>query len=348
MTQKTTGFPMTVLQGLGGVSLLVVLLLSSGALAGTHAAPNGILLRIHTPDELATYIHNEPGVSLLRHPALGEVELLTGPEDPRLPRRDVDAFVPLDPAVVRNAVVQLHSLQVDLEVDVFLLPAPPAETLGSFARRGAIVLSPGFGAADPRIVSELVIHELGHVLTWAYFDHRPDAWTRYNALRGLDPQLNGPTAPHAERAREILAEDIRFLFGGELANWHGSIENAAIGTPDRVEGLTAFFTSILSGSPGAAAPTACSAWPNPCNPLTTISMAIPPELAGSAALPTLRVLDLRGRVVRTVLDGAVRNGEAVAQWDGRRDDGGEAASGRYLYVMTWNDRVGRGTVTLVR
>lgn len=348
MDQRSLQFP-RMTRHTATAAALLSLLLSTGAVAAvTSVAPSGITVRVHTPADLTPYLHAGEDGLVLRHPAVGEVELLTGPEDPRLPRRDVDVFIPLDATVVVEAVAGLHTLAVALELDVFLLPSPPVETLGSFARRGVILLSPAFGAADERTVAELTIHELGHVLTWAYFDHRPDLWDRYLDIRGLDRELNGPTAPHAQRAREILAEDIRFLFGGAMANWHGSIENGALATPDRVEGLAEFLSGVLDGAPASAPAAVCSAWPNPCNPQTTVAMAIPLDLAGADGVPTLRVMDLRGRLVRTVRDGVVRNGEAVAQWDGRDDAGSNASSGRYLYEMEWHGLVGRGAVTLVR
>jgi hypothetical protein len=93
---------------------------------------------------------------------------------------------------------------------------------------------------------------LGHVLTWACFDRRPEQWRRYLELRGLAGGDHGPDAPHAQRAREILAEDIRYLFGGELATASGAIENPSLVTPDQVDGLQAFLSEALGG--GVVAP----------------------------------------------------------------------------------------------
>jgi flagellar hook assembly protein FlgD len=42
------------------------------------------------------------------------------------------------------------------------------------------------------------------------------------------------------------------------------------------------------------------------------------------------VLDARGRVVRTLVDGPLAAGAAVYAWDGRRNDGTRTAAGLYF------------------
>ncbi|MBN2170674.1 MAG: hypothetical protein JW819_05040 [Candidatus Krumholzibacteriota bacterium] len=76
----------------------------------------------------------------------------------------------------------------------------------------------------------------------------------------------------------------------------------------------------------APAPSSIVAAPNPFNPKTTIHFSLPAD-----APVQLRIHDLRGRCVRTLIDGApYRAGRHQVLWDGL-DDGGEAlASGLYL------------------
>lgn len=54
----------------------------------------------------------------------------------------------------------------------------------------------------------------------------------------------------------------------------------------------------------------------------------------------LRIYDLLGREVKTLLNEALPPGDYVVTWDGRNDKGEEAASGVYLYRL----RVGQGFV----
>ena len=67
--------------------------------------------------------------------------------------------------------------------------------------------------------------------------------------------------------------------------------------------------------------------PNPFNPSTTIAFDLP-----TPSSVTLRVHDLTGRVVRTLLDGASYGpGRHAVVWDGEGDAGRGVAAGLYLY-----------------
>jgi hypothetical protein len=68
--------------------------------------------------------------------------------------------------------------------------------------------------------------------------------------------------------------------------------------------------------------------PNPFNPRTTIeySVAAPGHV-------NLRVYDVSGRVVRTLVDRDVEVGEHKVAWDGTTDLGRHAASGVYFVKM---------------
>ncbi len=67
--------------------------------------------------------------------------------------------------------------------------------------------------------------------------------------------------------------------------------------------------------------------PNPFNPRTVISFAV----AGTASRPvTVTVHDLRGRLVRRLLDDTLAPGPHAVAWDGRDDGGRGLAAGLYL------------------
>jgi len=321
----------------------------SGHAAVTVEAPTGIRAVIHGPDDLAPYLHLRDGSLWLEHPRWGTVELLTGVDDPRLPRRDVTAFVPLPADGVAAALREVRGISPSVEVDVLLLPSLPAATLGSFARRDVVFLAPALDRASTTDVAWVTTHELGHVLTWAYFDPRPDLWRRYMDLRGLDPVRNGPDAPHAERAREILAEDIRSLFGGPIAS-AVAIENHALAGPDEVDGLEAFLATALAGP--VAVPTTWHArvFPNPCNPGATIEARLDgPAAAGDlAGTATVELYDTAGRHLRTIPADAFANQRALFRWDGRDDGGTSVASGTYLFRVRWQGGSATGRLLLVK
>jgi hypothetical protein len=72
--------------------------------------------------------------------------------------------------------------------------------------------------------------------------------------------------------------------------------------------------------------------PNPFNPETVIpySLSVPGRVA-------VRVYDVRGRLVRTLIDAVQPAGLHAARWNGSVDSGTRSASGIYFYVITYPD-----------
>jgi len=83
--------------------------------------------------------------------------------------------------------------------------------------------------------------------------------------------------------------------------------------------------------------------PNPLNPGTTIAF----ELARPDHV-TLRVIDLHGRVIRTLVVGERSGGRHEVVWDGRDEQGSPAASGIYLYRLVTSDGVASRKLTLMK
>jgi hypothetical protein len=88
---------------------------------------------------------------------------------------------------------------------------------------------------------------------------------------------------------------------------------------------------------------AWSLYPNPFNPRTTISFAMP--RAGRA---TVEVLDARGRGVRTLLAADLSDGQHEAVWDGTTDGGERAASGLYMVRLTTPDGISTRKGVLIK
>ena len=84
-------------------------------------------------------------------------------------------------------------------------------------------------------------------------------------------------------------------------------------------------------------------FPNPFNPQTTIRFDVPRE-----AHVRLRIFDVRGRVVATLVDQPLLAGFHREIWDGRVDEGGRAASGVYFYRLETDDRVFNRKMILVQ
>ena len=79
-------------------------------------------------------------------------------------------------------------------------------------------------------------------------------------------------------------------------------------------------------------------YPNPFNPSTTIRFTVPSAQDGSASLKaTLRVYNILGEVVKTLVDEPLAPGTYEKVWDGRDSQGNSVASGIYFYKLKAGD-----------
>ena len=157
---------------------------------------------------------------------------------------------------------------------------------------------------------------------------------------GLVPGWSG----HTDAWRGAVF-DVSFAIGGTLqffvefgadqgANDHGFwIDGIAF---DAGEAPTPVHDPEL---PAAATGVSVFAWPNPCNPRTTVSwtMATPGAL-------DLEIFDLLGRRVRTLLDETAAAAQGSVTWDGRSTTDEPAPSGVYVLRL----RAGNGAVATRR
>jgi len=97
------------------------------------------------------------------------------------------------------------------------------------------------------------------------------------------------------------------------------------------EGDPSTLENVYAGVP-AGIPAAYALWQNDPNPFragTSVSFDMP-----AAGRVTLEVVDVGGRVVRTLLAGNMPEGSHSARWDGRDEAGSEAGPGVYFLRMT--------------
>jgi hypothetical protein len=107
----------------------------------------------------------------------------------------------------------------------------------------------------------------------------------------------------------------------------------------------------VAGSPvsirteGASVAALLGVGPNPLSGETTVYYHVP-----DPGTPVeLRLVNLRGEVVRTLIDdGSHPAGTRAAMWDGRADDGRAVVSGVYFYELTIGDLRRTGKLTVVR
>jgi hypothetical protein len=84
-------------------------------------------------------------------------------------------------------------------------------------------------------------------------------------------------------------------------------------------------------------------YPNPFNPMVTISYTMPRE-----GHLSVKVFDVRGRLVDTVADGRREMGPGEVQWDGRTTSGEAAAAGVYFYEARAGEDVVIGKMALIK
>jgi hypothetical protein len=131
-----------------------------------------------------------------------------------------------------------------------------------------------------------------------------------------------------------------------------SVRGEIINRENLVEGGQVLFLSSKShplmdkladtaGVTPAAIPLAVG--PNPFNPRTVISFGLDQE-----AEVSLRIFDLRGQLVRTIIAGRLAAGPHAETWDGLDRQGRAVASGTYLVQLKGAGRLQTGKAVLIR
>ncbi len=116
--------------------------------------------------------------------------------------------------------------------------------------------------------------------------------------------------------------------------------------PDGTLGPVVVANEDQDDTTGPTLPTAFVVYanaPNPFNPQTTITYDLP-----RASHVTLRVLDIAGRLVRTLVDDDLPAAQHRAIWDGADDSGRRQPSGVYTYQMVADDRVATRKMTMIK
>ena len=136
--------------------------------------------------------------------------------------------------------------------------------------------------------------------------------------------------------------DATGLADGVYTGYVVIVSNATT-SPDVV---TATLTVVDIGTGVGDAPNVfaiAGAYPNPFNPTTKVEFAVHRD-----GPVTIDVLDLQGRVVRTLLSQRLTAGSASVVWDGTDDAGRTVASGTYMARLRAGDRVATQKMTLAK
>jgi len=144
---------------------------------------------------------------------------------------------------------------------------------------------------------------------------------------------------------------VKFVEGGLQTDYsrdyytEGDIMTSIPGLDEAVLGFRVFyrcavdptFDCPIEGEPNKSdTPQSVTAFslmqnaPNPFNPSTEISFVV----SDGGANVSLRIYDLTGRLVKTLVDGFEPAGTRAVSWHGKNDQGRPVASGVYYYQMT--------------
>jgi hypothetical protein len=271
-------------------------------------------VRIYTPEEVADFCYVRDGVTYLAFPGARRW-ILEGVEE---------AYHPMRVDEVTEAVQAVEFPLDKVRIRILILPVPRRDLPKSSAEGEVIFLSPGRLPHQAQHIHYTVAHEVGHVVHSTLMpDSRYDLWLEYTGLRGLAYSSDAAT-PHAWRLHEVFAEDFRVLFGGEVARCGGEVENHEIRSPYEVDGLREFMISLAGEYGGAPS---LAVYPNPFETGVVVRAR---ASGGEVALDEAIILDVTGRIVRTILP--ARSGCDEIVWDGKDLEGQSVAPGLYMLV----------------
>ena len=149
----------------------------------------------------------------------------------------------------------------------------------------------------------------------------------------------------------VLGTDVTIGGSGDVAmltfrmigeGYSLDMESARIRNADNVE-LDAKLGGFESGGNTPLVFRLVQNAPNPFNPVTKIAYHVPSE-----SEVTIRVYDVSGRAVRTLVDGVVEPGRHAAVWNGTNDKGESVGSGIYFCTMEAPDFHDRRKMTLLK
>lgn len=191
----------------------------------------------------------------------------------------------------------------------------------------------GFRRTDPAGTPFVVIANFGNGNQWNYLIGLPAAGDWEEVLNSQDAAYDGNGVGNAGTiTTQAVAYD-------------GYAQSAFVTVPQM--GLLVLAPSAVVGVPGADGGAAGlrlgPARPNPARGSASVAFALP--TAGHARL---ELFDVRGRRVRTLVDGPRPAGAHVARWDGRDESGAPAAAGVYFLRLEAAGATRGGRLALLR
>jgi hypothetical protein len=219
-------------------------------------------------------------------------------------------YFPADPWFIKISAVDIHGNESG-----FAMLPPEYVTIATFISR--------YGADWVRGAVEV---------SWSMMDEGSQFEFRVLRKAARDDQ-------YTELACEITGQSTERLFRDATAE-AGKTYSYRVLILDDGQPVTSFETSITTPPYELAL---YQNYPNPLNPSTRIDLTL--DADGPVSL---RIYDISGRIVRTVLAGDKAAGTYTEEWDGRNDIGNDVASGIYFIRLTAGNRTLTRKAVLVR
>jgi hypothetical protein len=260
---------------------------------------------------------------------------LTGWEDPLgngFEVLDPPTFDPVEGSFVFYAGVVgasgplVNEVRQDLDVSDLAGSIDAGEVTSGFSGWGRTGASADGSVRDPAtIILEFLASDLGVLAQYSSGEIEPyNTWVQIGDTRAIPP------GTRVLRVRLIGQRDGGISTDAYFDDLMLSLDGPPAGVADQ-GGSPVLETARLE------------VFPNPFNPLTTISFT-----SSEIEHARLQVMDLRGRLVATLVDGVVATGRHEVNWDGRDAAGREVPSGVYVSRLVAGGRVSHGRMALVR
>ncbi len=181
----------------------------------------------------------------------------------------------------------------------------------------------------------------GEILVSGFSDGTGTSWDV--ATVGYEPEFGGENWSLRYDGVENLTDEAKDIFMNTQGTLYvvGYCYNDGSGMDQLVLSYDNNTGTGVETTPAATVRLAAA--PNPFNPLTTFRF----ELVSSARVE-LKIYDLAGRRVATLLDGHAVAGPHRISWSGRGDDGGRLPSGAYLARLVTDRGVSSYKVVLAK
>ncbi len=250
----------------------------------------------------------------------------------------------------------VSGLNYNTTYDVRAAAIDNATGLVTYGAIETVTTYPASGAIWNVSISQGVVPGVGATATFSYGVF-PNSSCKINVRKEQTPALAWgadeftDATVHANHSHDVTALSLNTVyhayiqafpnsgFGGEDTVFpDGSVPGSTATTvyirfmtPNKY-GQGGWFEEQVSDPPPVELPTETylsGNFPNPFNPSTTIEFGIP----GERSPVTIAVYDIRGRLVRNLVDDVRSAGKHRVAWDGRDEHGSSVASGIYFLRM---------------